>query len=57
VATLRDSRDRLERLARTLLEEETLDQDEAYAAAGVGRDSVPAAFALAGTATASAKSL
>jgi cell division protease FtsH len=57
VATLRDSRDRLERLARTLLEQETLDEDEAYAAAGIGRDSARAAFALAGTTTASPKSL
>ena len=57
VVTLRDSRDRLERLARTLLEEETLDENEAYAAAGTGRDNAPAAFALAGTATASPKSL
>jgi cell division protease FtsH len=57
VATLRGSRDRLERLARTLLEQETLDEHDAYAAAGIGRDSAPAAFALAATATASAKSL
>lgn len=50
VATLSDNRDRLERLARTLLEQETLDEHDAYAAAGVGRDHAPATFALAGTA-------
>ena len=42
VATLRGSRDQLERLARTLLEQETLDEDEAYAAAGVARQTAPA---------------
>lgn len=47
VATLRDSRDRLEHLACTLLERETLDEDEAYAAAGIGRDTAVASFALA----------
>ena len=35
---LRDSRDHLERLARTLLDRETLDQDEAYAAAGISHN-------------------
>jgi cell division protease FtsH len=45
VATLRDNRDRLDRLAHTLLERETLGEDEAYAAAGVARDSAPAAVA------------
>ena len=55
VATLRDSRDRLERLARTLLEQETLDEDEAYAAAGVARQRVPATVATAQLATSSAK--
>jgi cell division protease FtsH len=42
VAALGDSRDRLERLAGALLEEETLDEDEAYAAAGVARDALVA---------------
>ena len=37
VATLRASRDRLDHLAKALLERETLDEDEAYAAAGVSR--------------------
>jgi cell division protease FtsH len=55
VATLRDSRDRLERLARTLLEQETLDEDGAYAAAGVARQTVPATVAAAQLATSSAK--
>ena len=48
VATLRGSRNRLGRLAHTLLERETLDEDEAYAAAGVSRDTAPAAVARGG---------
>jgi cell division protease FtsH len=43
--TLRGNRDRLDRLAHTLLQKETLDEDEAYAAAGVSRHTVPAAVA------------
>ena len=35
VTTLRSSRDRLDHLAKTLLDRETLDEDEAYAAAGM----------------------
>ena len=42
MSTLRDSRDRLDQLAHTLLERETLDENEAYAAAGIGRKTVPA---------------
>jgi cell division protease FtsH len=45
VATLRDNRDRLDRLAHTLLERETLGEDEAYAAAGLPRETAPAAIA------------
>jgi cell division protease FtsH len=45
LATLRSSRDRLDRLAHTLLERETLDEDDAYAAAGIGRDAAPGAIA------------
>jgi cell division protease FtsH len=45
VETLRRNRERLDRLAHTLLERETLDEDEAYAAAGVARESAPAAVA------------
>jgi cell division protease FtsH len=45
VETLRSNRDRLDRLAGTLLERETLDEDEAYAAAGITRDKAPAAVA------------
>src|SRR4051794_29689565 len=45
VQTLRDNRERLDRLAHALLEHETLDEDEAYAAAGVARESAPAAVA------------
>jgi len=43
--TLRGNRDRLDRLAHTLLQKETLDEDEAYAAADVSRDTAPAAIA------------
>src|SRR5215471_16667536 len=35
LATLRSNRDRLDRLARTLLDRETLEEDEAYTAAGI----------------------
>jgi len=45
LATLRGSRDRLDRLAHTLMDRETLDEDEAYAAAGARRDTAPAAVA------------
>jgi cell division protease FtsH len=45
VDTLRSNRERLDRLARTLLERETLDEEEAYAAAGLSRQSAPAAVA------------
>ncbi|WP_222268890.1 ATP-dependent zinc metalloprotease FtsH [Modestobacter marinus] len=45
VETLRGNRERLDRLAHTLLEQETLNEDEAYAAAGVARDTAPAAVA------------
>ena len=42
IALLERERDRLESLARALLEHETLDQDEAYEAAGVDAAPVPA---------------
>ena len=45
VATLRSSWDGLDRLAHTLLEQETLDEDDAYAAAGINRKPAPAAIA------------
>jgi len=57
VATLRGNRDRLDRLAHTLLERETLEEDEAYAAAGMDRATAPTAIArgeAAGTAQAPA---
>jgi cell division protease FtsH len=41
VALLRSHRDQLDRLARTLLERESLDADDAYAAAGVPRSARP----------------
>jgi cell division protease FtsH len=43
--TLRANRDKLDRLATTLVRRETLDEDEAYAAAGVARETAPAAVA------------
>jgi cell division protease FtsH len=43
--TLRGSRDRLDQLAHALLDHETLDEDEAYAAAGIRRDTAPGAAA------------
>jgi cell division protease FtsH len=45
LATLRRHRDQLDRLAGALVERETLDEDEAYAAAGVPRETAPAAVA------------
>jgi cell division protease FtsH len=42
LATLRGSRDRLDRLAHTLMDRETLDEDEAFAAADARRDTAPA---------------
>jgi cell division protease FtsH len=45
IGTLRGNRERLDRLARALLDRETLDEDEAYAAAGVSRQTAPAAVA------------
>jgi cell division protease FtsH len=45
VDTLRANRARLDRLAHALLQRETLDEDEAYAAAGVSRVSAPGAVA------------
>ena len=42
VALLENERPRLDALAEALLEHETLDEDAAYAAAGVGRPSEPA---------------
>jgi cell division protease FtsH len=44
VATLREHRDRLDRLARALLHAETLDEQEAYAAAGIRREASLAAL-------------
>jgi cell division protease FtsH len=45
LATLRGSRDRLDRLTHTLLDRETLEEDEAYAAAGVSPGPAPAMIA------------
>ena len=41
VDVLRDNRDQLDRLAEALLRHETLDEDAAYAAAGVPRTARP----------------
>jgi cell division protease FtsH len=45
VSTLRGHRDQLDRLAHTLLQRETLDEDQAYEAAGIRRETAPAAVA------------
>jgi cell division protease FtsH len=45
VTTLREHRGQLDRLAHALLQRETLDEDEAYAAAGISRETAPAAIA------------
>jgi cell division protease FtsH len=45
VQTLRSHRVRLDGLAHTLFDKETLGEDEAYAAAGIPRDRAPAAVA------------
>jgi cell division protease FtsH len=45
VATLTEHRQRLDGLARVLLERETLNEEEAYTAAGVNREEAPAARA------------
>jgi cell division protease FtsH len=45
VATLVANRSRLDRLAHTLLRTETLNEDDAYAAAGVDREQAPGALA------------
>jgi cell division protease FtsH len=45
IATLGEHRDQLDRLAHKLLERETLDEDQAYEAAGIRRETAPAAVA------------
>ncbi len=50
LTTLRGNRDRLDRLARTLLQKETLGENDAYAAAGINPDT-PAADAPGTTPT------
>ena len=45
LATLREHLEQLDRLANTLLQREILDEDEAYAAAGIRRENAPAAIA------------
>jgi cell division protease FtsH len=44
---LQQNRDRLDQLAQALLEHETLDEDDAYAAAGVAPSEAPPVKALA----------
>ena len=43
VSLLAENRDRLDDLARALLEHETLDEDDAYAAAGIAHPQAPPA--------------
>jgi cell division protease FtsH len=45
VETLQSNRERLDALAHALVERETLGEDEAYAAAGITRETAPAAVA------------
>jgi cell division protease FtsH len=45
VATLTEHRDQLDTLAHTLLDRENLDEEQAYAAAGITREIAPAAQA------------
>jgi cell division protease FtsH len=47
VVLLRENRDKLDSLAKALLEHETLDEEDAYAAAGVTRTPSPIADSLA----------
>ena len=47
LALLRENRQRLDSLAQALLEHETLDEDDAYAAAGVTRPRLPSSSELA----------
>jgi cell division protease FtsH len=50
VALLRENRSKLDSLAEALLEHETLDEEDAYAAAGVPRSQSPPADPLAAAA-------
>ena len=50
IALLQDNRERLDSLANALLEHETLDEEDAYAAAGVARSQAPPADPLAAAA-------
>jgi cell division protease FtsH len=50
IALLQQNRDKLDSLATALLEHETLDEDDAYAAAGVPRAATPSADAYAAAA-------
>jgi cell division protease FtsH len=47
---LKANRDKLDSLAKALLEHETLDEEDAYAAAGVPRNAAPPAEAYAAAA-------
>jgi cell division protease FtsH len=50
IALLRQNRNKLDSLATALLEHETLDEDDAYAAAGVPRAATPSGGAYAAAA-------
>jgi cell division protease FtsH len=50
VTLLRENRGRVDALAQALLEHETLDEDDAYAAAGVERPQAPPAEAYSAAA-------
>ena len=51
VALLSENRDKLDSLAEALLEHETLDEDDAYAAAGVPHEATEAGAGLSAAAT------
>jgi cell division protease FtsH len=50
IALLQENRSKLDSLASALLEHETLDEDDAYAAAGVPRTATPTAESYAAAA-------
>jgi cell division protease FtsH len=55
ISLLRENRSRLDALAQALLEHETLDEDDAYAAAGVTRPDAPPADAYSAAARATTR--
>jgi cell division protease FtsH len=56
VALLKKNREKLDSLARALLEHETLDEEDAYAAAGVARAAAPRTVPISAAARAQTES-